>query len=193
VKSTTEKRTIFETPIQHIELQELPSGHFVLDIGGGGEGLVSRIGKHQVCAIDYRMNEIREAQIYDPPSNWFACDARELCFKDSIFDLATLWFSLGYMPHSSTKRRVLEEVYRVLKSGGVVSLMASRVVCNEDVFVIHIQYELPDGTQSKTGYGVSGDQEQTFESIEPLLIETGFEIEKEQKHEHWFSIEAIKP
>jgi ubiquinone/menaquinone biosynthesis C-methylase UbiE len=138
------------------------------------------------------MNEIREAQIHDTPSNWFACDARALCFKDSIFDFATLWFSLGYMPHSRTKRRVLEEVYRALKSGGVLSLMASKVVCKKDVFVIHILYDLPDGTQSKTGYGVSGNQEQTFESIEPLLIESGFEIEKEQKHEHWFSIEAIK-
>ena len=175
VNQMTEQRTVFETPIQNIELKELPSDNLILDIGGGGEGLASRIGKQQVCAIDFRISEIREAQIHDAPANWFACDARSLCFTESIFDFATIWFSLGYMRNDDTKRSVLKEVFRVLKPGATVSLMASKVVCEKDVFVIHILYTLPDGTQSRTGYGVIGNQVQTLEIILQLLTNVGFE------------------
>ena len=186
----TEGRSVFETPIQHIELQELPTDRLILDIGGGGEGLASRIGKQRVCAIDFRMSEIREAQIHDAPSSWFACDARSLCFTDSTFDFSTIWFSLGYMWNDDTKRSVLNEVFRVLKPGGAVSLMASKVVCEKDVFVIHIVYTLPDGSQSRTGYGVTGNQVQTLQTILQLLTSVGFEIENSREHEYWFYIEA---
>ena len=124
----TEQRTIFETPLQYIELQEFPSSNLILDVGGGGEGLASRIGKHQVCAIDFRLSEIREAQIHDAPSNWFACDARALCFTESTFDHATIWFSLGYMRDDCTKRNVLNEVFRLdLRVGSCGELLIYRL------------------------------------------------------------------
>ena len=113
----TEERSVFETPLQHIELLELPSEDLILDIGGGGEGLASRIGKQRVCSVDFRISEIREAQIHDAPANWFVCDGRALCFVNSSFDYATLWFSLGYMRDDVTKKKVLNEVFRVLKPG----------------------------------------------------------------------------
>jgi 2-polyprenyl-3-methyl-5-hydroxy-6-metoxy-1,4-benzoquinol methylase len=56
----------FEVPTQKIRLDRLPQGEPILDIGGGGEGLVSRIEGARVCAIDIRMDEIREARIHDP-------------------------------------------------------------------------------------------------------------------------------
>ena len=189
----TEERTVFETPVQYIELQALPSDNLILDVGGGGEGLASRIGKQQVCAIDYRMSEIREAKIHGAPANWFACDARSLCFVDSKFDLATIWFSLGYMRDDNTKRNVLKEVFRVLKSGATVSLMASKVICEKDVFVIHILYTLPDSTESRTGYGVTGNQIQTLETILQLMTSIGFEIKNSKDYEYWFYIEASRP
>jgi ubiquinone/menaquinone biosynthesis C-methylase UbiE len=189
----TKQRTVFETPLQYIELQKLPSNNLILDVGGGGEGLASRIGKQRVCSIDYRMSEIREAKIHGAPANWFTCDAQSLCFMDSIFDLATIWFSLGYMRTEDTKRSVLKEVFRVLKPEATVSLMASKVVCEEDVFVIHILYTLPDGTESKTGYGVTGNQIQTLETILKLLTKMGFQIKNSREHEYWFYIEAYRP
>jgi ubiquinone/menaquinone biosynthesis C-methylase UbiE len=188
-----EQHSVFETPLQYIMLQGLPSDKLILDIGGGGEGLASRIGKQQVCAIDFRMNEIREAKIHVAPSNWFACDARSLCFMNFTFDFATLWFALGYMRNDDTKKKVLNEVFRVLKPKGTLSLMASKVVCEKDVFVIHILFTLPDGTESKTGYGVIGNQKQTLETILSILTSVGFEICDSKEHEYWFHIEACRP
>jgi ubiquinone/menaquinone biosynthesis C-methylase UbiE len=189
----TEQRSVFETPLQYIELETLPLDNLILDIGGGGEGLASRIGKQKVCAVDYQMSEIREARIHDAPSNWFACDARSLCFANSVFDLATLWFSLGYMKNNDTKKKVLSEVFRVLNPGGTVLLMASKIVCQKDVFVIHILYTLPDGIESKIGYGVMGNQNQTLETTLEILTDIGFEIRDSREHDYWFQIEACKP
>lgn len=182
----------FEAPIQKIRLGRLPDGEIILDVGGGGEGLVSRIEGARVCAIDIRIDEIREARIHGPPSNWFVGDGSALCFRDSSFQVATLWFSLGYMRDWETKRQVMKEVQRVLKPEGVVSIMASKIVCKEDRFLFRVLYTLPDGTISNTGYGVRGKQNQTLESVSRLLEDMGFGLERTQEHEHWFEILAVK-
>jgi len=182
----------FEAPMQRIRLDRLPQGEPILDVGAGGEGLVSRIEGARVCAIDIRMDEIREARIHDPPSNWFVGDGRALCFRDSSFQVATLWFSLGYMRDWETKHQVMKEVQRVLKPDGVVSIMASKIVCKEDRFLFRVVYTLPDGTISQTGYGVRGKQDQTLESASRLLEDMGFRLERTQEHEHWFEILAVK-
>jgi hypothetical protein len=69
----------------------------------------------------------------------------------------------------------------------------SRVVCEEDRFVTHIKYELPDGEVFQTGYGVLGRQNQTTDQVSALLEETGFELEAIEDHEFWFRLEARKP
>ena len=182
----------FEVPTQEIRLNRLPQGENILDVGGGGEGLVSRIEGARVCAIDIRMDEIREARIHDPPSNWFVGDGGALCFRNSSFQVATLWFSLGYMRDWEIKHKVMKEVQRVLKQDGVVSIMASKIVCKEDRFLFRVVYTLPDGTISQTGYGVRGKQDQTLESISRLLEDIGFRLERAQEHEHWFEILAVR-
>jgi hypothetical protein len=97
------------------------------------------------------------------------------------------------MRDDSTKRSVLKEVFRVMRVGGILSLMGSKIVCEKDVFVIHILYTLPDGVESKTGYGVTGNQIQTLETTLQILTNTGFEIRKSNEYEYWFSIAAVKP
>ena len=91
-----------------------------------------------------------------------------------------------------TKRQVMKEVQRVLKPEGVVSIKASKIVCNEDRFLFRVVYTLPDGTISQTGYGVRGKQYQTLESVGRLLEDIGFRLERTQEHEHWFEILAVK-
>ena len=68
---TRDSTSKYSTPIQEITLKPIQTDGLILDIGGGGEGLVSRIEGAKVCAVDIRMSEIREAQIHAPPSNWF--------------------------------------------------------------------------------------------------------------------------
>ena len=182
----------FMVPLQDIVLHQISTKELVLDIGGGGEGLVSRIAGNKVCAVDYRISEIREGQIHNPPANWFTADGRTLPFKESTFDIATLWFSLGYMNEWSVKGAVLTEVLRTLKSEGRLLIMASRIDCKEQRLLFSAQFTLPDGTVSKTGYGVRGDQNQTLGSIVALVREVGFKDIQSENHDWWFEIQAFK-
>ncbi len=178
-------------PLQNIVLHKISKG-LVIDIGGGGEGLVSRISGARVCAVDYRISEIREAQIHNPPANWFVSDGRALPFQDSSFDIATLWFSLGYMNEWSVKKAVLTEVFRTLKSKSRLSIMASRIDCKEHHLLFHAHFTLPDGTVSKTGYGVRGNQNQTENTICALVREVGFKDIQSDNHDWWFEVKAFK-
>ncbi|MHA2134985.1 MAG: class I SAM-dependent methyltransferase [Candidatus Thorarchaeota archaeon] len=187
------EHSVFNTPIQEIILNGITGKGPILDIGGGGEGLVSRIEGSRVCAVDLRFGEIREAQIYGPDSQWIVGDGRRLCFRDSSFGTATAWFMLGYVRTWEDKSKIAAEVFRVLRPNGLFSLLASRVVCEEDRFVTHIKYELPDGEVFQTGYGVLGRQNQTTDQVSALLEETGFELEAIEDHEFWFRLEARKP
>ncbi len=181
-----------ETSIQDISLKRINSEGLILDIGGGGEGLVSRIEGERVCAVDIRMSEIREAQIHGAPANWLVGDGRYLCFSDSSFDVVTLWFSLGYMSDWAIKKRVLEEAHRVLKTHGTISIMSSKIPDSVDQFVFWALFTLPDGTLSKTGYGVRGNQGQTMEKVSDLITHLDFEIMNSEDHEEWFSITATR-
>lgn len=181
-----------ETEIQNISLKRLDSEGLILDIGGGGEGLVSRIEGDRVCALDIRMSEIREAQIHGAPANWFVGDGQDLCFKDGSFDVITLWFSLGYMSDWTTKRGVLEEARRVLKKQGTISIMASNIPDSTDQFVFWALFTLPDGTQSQTGYGVRGNQGQTMEKVLDLVAQLDLNILNCEDHDEWFSITATR-
>lgn len=181
-----------ETSVQKISLQNLNTEGPILDIGGGGEGLVSRIEGERVCALDIRMSEIREAKIHGAPANWLVGDGRHLSFKDNSFDVATLWFSLGYMRDWDTKKSVLGEVWRVLKKQGTISIMASNIPDSTEQFVFWAHFTFPDGTVSQTGYGVRGGQGQTWEKVLALVKKLGFKVINSENHEGWFSINATR-
>ena len=188
--------TRVETPLQKITLKRLNPEGLILDIGGGGEGLVSRIEGKRVCALDIRISEIREAQIHGAPASWIVGDGRNLGFIGGSFNEVTLWFSLGYMRDWDTKRRVLEEAWRVLKEQGSISIMASKIPDSTEEFVFWAHFTLPDGTVSKTGYGVRGSavhgvtKSQTMDSVVNLLEVLEFKILGAVEHEVWFSITA---
>jgi len=181
-----------DVPLQHINLEDIAEFKLILDIGGGGEGLVSRIAGTRVCAVDYRMSEIREAQIHNPPANWFVADGRHLPFKSDSFDCVTLWFSLGYMTSPSIKKQILESAFHSLKQGGLISILASRIDCSEDRFIFYALFTFPDGTESKVGYGVRGDQNQTHSSVRAIMEEIGFMDIQIEDYDWWFKIRASK-
>jgi ubiquinone/menaquinone biosynthesis C-methylase UbiE len=183
--------TRVETLVQMINLEKLRSEGLILDIGGGGEGLVSRIGGENVCVVDIRMSEIREAQIHGAPANWFVSDGQKLCFRDDSFDLVTLWFSLGYLREWDVKLRVLEETKRVMTKQGKISILASKIPESAERFVFWAHFKLPDGSISQTGYGVRGNQGQTLEKVVELLNDLEFRILKKEDHGEWFRISAV--
>ena len=187
-----ENQTHIETQEQKIKLERLGSDGPILDIGGGGEGLVSRIERDKVCVLDLRMSEIREAQIHGHSANWFVADGRNLCFNDEVFDIVTMWFSLGYMRDWETKRAVLEEAYRVLKMDGRLSILASHIPKTGASLIFWATFTFPDGVLSKTGYGVKGGQNQTLHRILELVTNVGFDRHQYEDHGDWFKLVSKK-
>lgn len=190
--ATRMEDSTFETPLQEIAFERLPGTGRILDVGGGGEGIVSRIEGSRVCAVDISLNEIREAQIYGSGSQWLVSNGESLPFDNAVFETATIWFSLDYMADWKTKWAVLDEVRRVLRKKGSLSLMSSEIVCGESRFILRMRYTLPDGSIYQTGYGVKGNQGQTMDRISDIVRQTGFQIAKKEDNGYWFRIEGIK-
>ncbi len=188
----SETHSHIETALQDIRLERLRGDGLILDIGGGGEGLVSRIENERVCAIDIRMSEIREAQIHGQSANWIVADARNLCFREEVFDVATLWFSLGFMSDWTTKHSVIEGAYHVLRKGGQISILASHIPVSSASLIFWANFTLPDGTLSKTGYGIKGGQNQTLARVSDLVDDVGFVRHQSEDHGDWFKLVAHK-
>ena len=67
---------------------------YILDIGGGGEGIIGQMKPAQVIAVDLSKRELEEA----PPGPLkIVMDATDLKFLDGSFETATAFFSLMYM------------------------------------------------------------------------------------------------
>ncbi|MBD3159517.1 MAG: methyltransferase domain-containing protein [Candidatus Lokiarchaeota archaeon] len=186
-------RDVMYTPVQRIPLPSLPDKGLILDIGGGGEGIVSRIWRQRVCAVDIRMNKIREAHIYPVRNtNWFLSDGASLCFESRAFGAVTQWFSLAYMRTWEKKREVIREAYRTLSTDGVLSILAAKIGGQYEKYILRVRFELPDGTISETGYGLMGEQTQSPEEAEEVLRDVGFSVNHSEGGEYWFRIDAVK-
>jgi len=186
------ERGVFKPPIQRVKLEEIPGSGLILDVGAGGEGIVSRLAGERVCAVDVNIDKIHEAMIYEQDAHWFVCDGRALCFRENTFDIATLWFSLGYIRTVTAKQEVFRDVYRVLRPDGLLLLRAFRLDCEETGAVIRIDFEFPNGTITRTGYGVACQRNQTIEAVTSLMRLCGFSIEHGEDKGMLFSIRGRK-
>ncbi|MFX0091689.1 MAG: class I SAM-dependent methyltransferase [Candidatus Hodarchaeota archaeon] len=179
----------FITPVQKILLTKIPPGR-ILDVGGGGEGIVAQIGKERVTAVDRLESEIEEARPNAPTATWRVADARDLPFENESFDNATAFFSFMYMT-TPTKKDVCKEIYRVLPPGGELWVWDANIICKEPEFIIALSIQLPNGKIIGTGYG--SRQKQTSKSISEILKETRFEVSDLHSSEFWFFVKAKKP
>ncbi|WP_321472640.1 class I SAM-dependent methyltransferase [uncultured Paludibaculum sp.] len=126
-------------------------GH-ILDIGGGGEGIIGRMKPRQVVAIDLYKEELLQA----PPGPLkIVMDATEMHFLDGQFNTATAFFSLMYMK-PEVQRKVFAETFRVLKSGGrwLVWDACIPTAPNQNTKgpIYYFEFHLPAETVN-TGYG----------------------------------------
>ncbi len=137
-----------------IRLDALPGKGYVLDIGGGGEGVIGRLAGERVVAIDRSAEELAEA-----PGGYLkiVMDATDLKFLDESFSTVTIFFTLMYMPNEEQCQRTLAEVGRVLRPGGRLLIWDANLPTRQGraeeavAFPLHIEY--PDGSGSDTGYG----------------------------------------
>jgi len=174
---------------QKVVIEEIPIGK-IIDIGGGGEGIIAQIGAERITAIDKRESEIKEAQSKAPKATWQVADARELPFENGTFENATAFFSLMYMKQK-TKEEVISEAFRVLPSGGEFWIWDASIE-KDGIFTIIMKIKLPNGKTIRTGYGTK-DCAQSLELISEFLEKAGFKIKETTTNKLWFLIKAKKP
>ncbi len=177
----------FAKPKQHISIREIPSGR-VLDIGGGGEGIIAQLGGARICAIDKYLSEIYEARHKAPDTLWLTADAINLPYKTHSFDNATAFFSCMYMSNA-VKAKVFQETLRVLKPGGELWIWDTVITTRSKVFAIRLQIDLAGIRVANTAYGVKA-KNQSAASISTLLQTAGYTVETVAEHRHWFLLKA---
>ena len=155
----------------------------ILDIGGGGEGIIGRLYKSAVTAVDNMQEELDEA-----PSccKKLLMDAAALDFADESFDNVTFFYSLMYMS-TDVKAKAIEEACRVLKTGGVLTIWDVEFEsAYPDAFSVELDIILPEENVC-TEYGIIGtDVAQSAESIISMCCEGGLNpLEHEENGGHF--------
>lgn len=176
-------------PTQRVALSGLLPGR-VLDIGGGGEGVIAQLGGSQVVAVDKLFSEIVEACAKSPATHWLNADATKLPCPNESFARATAFFSCMYMSNE-IKAAVFKETYRVLQPGGEFWIWDVPMAARSGVFALRLQATLPNQNTITTGYGVRA-KDQSIASLVNLLQQARFKTEVSAQHKHWFLLKASK-
>ena len=167
--------------IHSINLQKIDLSNFefkgkILDIGGGGEGIIGLIGGDKVIAIDPRREELEEAPDFGVK---IVMDATDLKFLDNTFDTVTSFFTLMYIP-GEERQKVFNEAFRVLKDGGNFYIWDVKIPPRndnpEDVFAVPMEINIGSRIIN-TGYGTGWEgKEQNRESFIRLAKKAGFSV-----------------
>jgi ubiquinone/menaquinone biosynthesis C-methylase UbiE len=177
-----------------LDVKDFASEGLILDIGGGGEGVIGRLKGKEVVAIDLLREELEEAA--EGPLK-MVMDARDLKFLDSSFTTATAFFSMMYLDEREDQRKVLAEAWRVLKAGGRLHLwdidLAGRPETEKEMYLVHLRYHI-GGEMKETGYGRRWPQEpRGAEDYIRLAEEAGFQHIATERTKHVFYLVFAKP
>jgi len=169
---------------------------WILDFGGGGEGIVGQVKGYQVIAIDRRMSELKEALERNCKALMIEMDGTNLKFLDNTFSTATAFFSLMYVRNPQDMKKIFMEIYRVLKPGGKFLIWDANLSLpsNSDkkVVAMYLDITLPSGKVVETGYGTKKSY-QKLEEFEDLGKKVGFEVITSEDSEVQFHLGLKKP
>lgn len=137
---------------QRLAIEDFEASGYILDVGGGGEGIIGRMKPRQVVAIDLYKRELLES----PPGPLkIVMDATDMKFLDGSFETVTAFFSLMYMK-PEVQRKVFAEVHRVLQPGGRWLIWDAVIPTSLDPktrgVIFRFEFQLPKETVT-TGYG----------------------------------------
>lgn len=178
---------------QELSVADFAAEGYILDIGGGGEGIIGRMKPRQTVAIDLYKRELLEA----PPGPLkIVMDATDLKFLDGSFNTVTAFFSLMYMK-PDVQEKVFAEVARVLAPNGRFLVWDAVIPTapdgNSDVVVYRFTFKLPK-EEVQTGYGTFWPQ-RPFDvaHYRALADKAGLKVESVAEEGRTFRMELRKP
>lgn len=183
---------ILQSDLQIISPLKRKMNGLVLDIGGGGEGIIGLLYGEYTVSIDNLKEELDEVK---NESLKIIMDACKLKFLDESFSMATFFYSLMYMG-TIAKEKAISEATRVLKKGGILEIWDTEIPeydgGEKDVFIANLEVAL-NGQSIKVGYGVGlKDKHQTLKSTCALIKKYGMSIKKSESIGKAFHIVATK-
>ena len=169
---------------------------WILDFGGGGEGIVGQVKGNQVIAIDRRKSELKEALERNCKALMIEMDGTNLKFLDNTFQTTTAFFSLMYVRNPNDMKKIFLEIYRVLKSGGNFLIWDANLSkpsnSEKNVIAMYLDITLPSGKVVETGYGTRKIH-QKLEDFKELGTKVGFKVITSEDSEVQFYLELRKP
>jgi len=188
-----------EDKVYFIAPQEITVPNFecdeswILDIGGGGEGIIEQVKGKQVIAIDFRQHELEDTH---NDALKIVMDARDLHFLDATFETVTAFFTLMYIAvRPKDIEQVFREITRVLKPGG--KFLVWDVIFNppasvdKEVIALYLKVNLPDGVVDQTGYGVKMHAQKMEDFIE-LAANHGLAVVRKEVADQVYFLEFQK-
>ena len=158
----------------------------ILDLGGGGEGVIGRIYGRAVTAIDIRPDELEDA-----PGDFerICMDARQLELPDGCFDAVTAFYFLMYL-FPGDRGAVFSEAARVLKSGGRMYVWdAAYGPAFPEPHLVELDIDAA-GEKISTTYGVLGEgMGLSMDDVLSHAAEAGLELAGERlAGEHFYLV-----
>ena len=184
---------IFFLEEQEVKVNDFDASGFILDIGGGGEGIIGQMKGKQVVAIDPSRRELEGTD--DGPLK-IVMDAGDMLFLDGAFDVVTSFFTLMYI-EGSDHEKIFEEAFRVLVSGGRFLIWdVDLPQCSDeekDIVAFYLTIKLPN-REVETGYGTKWpEQRQGLPYYVEIAERVGFIASNHEESGRVFSLELQKP
>lgn len=184
---------LFYVDHAEIEVLEFPSKGWVLDVCGGGEGIIGRMKGSNTISIDLNVSELIEAP--GGPLK-IQMNAGEMKFLDGTFSTAAAFFGFMFIPIKHHKK-VVEEIYRVMQHGGKVyvwdSILPTRNGIHNPYVAIGLKIQLA-GVTIETGYGTKWPPfELNSNYYRTLATEAGFLVELAWQQKNCFMQVWSKP